>query len=217
MRRPTTSPSPTPTATLHLTTRPRIHHGIDFGEFTLCEEPGDHLLFFGRIHPDKGAKEAIEVARRAGRPLVMAGIVQDRAYFEREVEPHVDGGQITYVGSVGPAERDRLLGSAYALLHLIDFEEPFGLSVVEAMACGTPVVATRRGSMPELIESGVTGALVQTVEEAVAALPGLAALDRAHIRQHAQGRFSQERMAEAYLAAYWHILEVHHPSEPLSP
>lgn len=183
-----------------------VHHGIDFSEFTLQQEPGDHLLFFGRIHPDKGAKEAIEVARRAGRPLVMAGIIQDRAYFERDVEPHVDGEQVVYVGSVGPAERDKLLGDAYALLHLISFDEPFGLSVAEAMACGTPVVATRRGSMPELIEDGVTGALVRTPDDAVAALPKLATLDRAHIRRHAEARFSQPRMAEAYLDVYRRVL-----------
>ena len=184
-----------------------IHHGIDLGEFTLQQEPGEYLLFFGRIHPDKGAKEAIEVAHRSGRPLVMAGIVQDRAYFEQEVEPHLDGEQITYTGSVGPAERDRLLGGAYALLHLIGFEEPFGLSVAEAMACGTPVVATPRGSMPELIQDGVTGALVDSPEEAAAALPALAALDRARIHQHAKACFSQQRMAEAYLDVYRRVLE----------
>jgi len=120
-----------------------VYHGIDLESFTLRTEPGDYLLFFGRMHPDKGAREAIEVARRSGMPLKMAGIIQDRAYFEQEVAPFIDGRQIQYLGSVGPADRDRLLGGAYALLHLINFDEPFGLSVVEAMACGTPVVADR--------------------------------------------------------------------------
>ena len=103
---------------------------------------------------------AIEVARRAGMPLVIAGVVHDEPYFHALVEPHVDGDRVRFVGSVGPAERDRLLGGAAALLHLIDFDEPFGLSVVESMAAGTPVIATPRGSMPELIRDGVTGFLV---------------------------------------------------------
>ena len=184
-----------------------VHHGIDLEEFTLQEKPGDYLLFFGRIHPDKGAKEAIDVAHRSGRRLVMAGIVQDQAYFEREVEPHLDGEQVTYIGSVGPEKRDQLLGGAYALLHLIHFEEPFGLSVAEAMACGTPVIATPRGSMPELIQDGVTGALVRGVDEATDVLPKLGALDRTRIRQHAEACFSQKRMGEAYLAVYRDILK----------
>ena len=114
--------------------------------------PGDYLLFFGRIHPHKGAAEAIDVAARVGLPLVIAGIVQDREYFERAVEPRIDGDRVRYIGSVGPDERGAVLGGARALLHLISFEEPFGFSVIESMACGTPVIATRRGSMPELVQ-----------------------------------------------------------------
>ncbi len=125
-----------------------IHHGIDLSQFTLREKPGDYLLFFGRIHHDKGAKEAIQLARMFGMKLIMAGIIQDEAYYEREVEPHLDEGNVVYVGSAGPEKRNELLGGAYALLHTINFEEPFGLSVVESMACGTPVVAFNRGSMP---------------------------------------------------------------------
>lgn len=183
-----------------------VHHGLDMSEFTLHEAPEDYLLFFGRIHPEKGAKEAIAVAKKVGRPLVLAGIVQDKDYFRREVEPHLDGGQIRYVGSVGPEERDRLLGGAFALLHLISFEEPFGLSVAEAMACGTPVVATRRGSMPELIRPGVTGLLVDSAEEAASRLEEAAAMPRALIRRHVEKNFSQARMAEAYEDVYQHIL-----------
>ena len=114
-------------------------------------EPEDYLLFFGRIHPDKGARQAIQIAAAAGRRLIMAGLIQDERYHELEVKPHLDGNRVTYLGSVGPAERDRLLGGAAALLHPISFNEPFGLSVVESMACGTPVIAFNLGSMPELI------------------------------------------------------------------
>ena len=182
-----------------------VWHGIDLESFTPRTDPDDYLLFFGRIHPDKGAADAIEVARRAGRRLILAGIVQDERYFREAVEPHLDD-QITYVGSVGPAERDRLLGGAAALLHLIHFDEPFGLSVVEAFACGTPVVARPRGSMPELVRDGVDGALVAGVDEAVERLPEVVALDRAAIRGGAEARFSRERMARDYLAVYERVV-----------
>lgn len=185
-----------------------IHHGIPVEEFTFHPEPGDYLLFYGRMHPDKGAAEAIAVARAAGRPLLMAGIVQDEGYFEREVAPYLDGKHVRYLGPVGPAERDRLLGGARALLHLINFDEPFGLSVVEAMACGTPVVARGRGSMPELIRDGETGFLVgATLEEAVAAVEKTTDLDRAAIRRHAERSFSVARMTERYLDVYRRIVE----------
>src|SRR5207302_10729123 len=134
-----------------------IHHGIDTKAFSLHPEPGGYLLFFGRIHPDKGAAEAIEVAERAGMPLMIAGIVQDQGYFDEQVAPRIDGDRVRFIGAVGPSERAGLLGAAHALLHLISFDEPFGYSVVEAMACGTPVIAFRRGSMPELIDDGITG------------------------------------------------------------
>lgn len=177
-----------------------VHHGIDLAEFTFRPEAGGYLLFFGRIHPDKGAADAIRVARAAGRPLVLAGIVQDRAYFGREVEPLL-AGDVRYVGPAGPAERDRLLGGALGLLHLVHFDEPFGLSVVEAMACGTPVVAYPRGSMPELIADGVSGLLVADEAEAVRAVGRLSALDRAAVRARAGG-FSVARMVDGYLRAY---------------
>jgi glycosyltransferase involved in cell wall biosynthesis len=186
-----------------------IYHGLDLKAFTLRTEPGHYLLFFGRIHPDKGTREAIEVALQSGMPLKIAGIIQDRAYFEREVAPFIDGVRVQYLGPVGPAERDALLGGAYALLHLINFDEPFGLSVVEAMACGTPVIARPRGSMPEIIRDGLTGMLVQTISEAVAVLPRLAQLDRAKIRAYVEARFSQERMVEDYVRVYEKVLAQH--------
>lgn len=183
-----------------------IHHGIDLAEFTPRREPGAYLLFFGRIHPDKGAREAVEVARRSGYPLILAGIIQDQAYFDEAVAPHLGTSQIQYIGSVGPERRDALLGGAYALLHLIHFEEPFGLSVAEAMACGTPVLATPRGSMPELVRHGETGFLVRTVEEAAEYLPALGALDRARICRYAAGAFGQDRMVDAYVEVYKEIV-----------
>jgi glycosyltransferase involved in cell wall biosynthesis len=183
-----------------------VHHGIDLKELTLSETPGEDLVFFGRIHPEKGAAEAIEIARRAERKLVIAGIVQDPTYFAEKVEPHIDGQSVSYVGAVGPEERDRLLGRAGALLHPIRFEEPFGLSVVEAMACGTPVIAFRRGSMPEVVRDGVTGFLVDTVDEAVAAVARLGELERRACRRWVGERFSQRRMVHDYLEVYERIL-----------
>jgi glycosyltransferase involved in cell wall biosynthesis len=181
-----------------------VHHGIDFAEFTFLPQGGEYLLFFGRIHPDKGAADAVRTARAACLPLVLAGIVQDRAYFECEVEPHL-GNDIRYIGPVGPRERDALLGGALGLLHLVHFDEPFGLSVVEAMACGTPVIAYSRGSMPELIEDGVSGFLVADEGQALMAVGHLGTLDRAAVHAHAK-RFSVACMLEAYLHAYRAVL-----------
>jgi glycosyltransferase involved in cell wall biosynthesis len=183
-----------------------IHHGIRLEEFPFDAEGSDDLLFFGRIHRDKGAAEAIRVAQAAGRRLAMAGIVQDEGYHAREVAPHLDGGTVSYVGPVGGTKRTAMLGGAAALLHLINFDEPFGLSVVEAMACGTPVIATRRGSMPELIEHGVTGFLVESEAEAVEAVARLGEIDRAACRRAVAERFTVERMADRYLALYREIL-----------
>ena len=185
-----------------------IHHGIDLSEFTFNAEPqDDYLLFFGRIHPDKGAKEAIEIARRTGGKLIMAGIIQDEVYYEREVEPHLKGNNITYVGSVGPEKRDELLRNANVLLHPINFDEPFGLSIVEAMACGTPVIAFNRGSMPELIRDGINGFLVTDVEEAVHAIGRLDEIDRGNCRKFVEENFSVERMVDDYIKVYQEIME----------
>lgn len=185
-----------------LTYAATIHHGIDTAAFTFSARPQDYLLFLGRIHPDKGTHRAIEVARRAGVPLVIAGIIQDQAYFSEVVEPAIDERAVTYVGAVGPAERDRLLGSARALLHLIGFAEPFGLSVVEALATGTPVIAAPLGSMPELIRDGVNGFLVRDDDAALAAVGRLGEVDRQACRDDAVTRFDASRMVEDYLALF---------------
>lgn len=184
-----------------------VHHGIDTAQFTLRTDPEDVLVFLGRIHPDKGPHAAIEIARRSRMRLHIAGIVQDQGYWERCVAPHVDGDRVIYHGSVGPQERDRLLGMARALLHPIAFDEPFGLSVVEAMACGTPVIAYARGAMPEIIENGHNGWLVDTPREAVEAVRRVADIDRAACRAVVERRFSVRRMVDAYIELYAQLAE----------
>jgi len=179
-----------------------IHHWIEMGMFALGAGRGGYLLFFGRIHPDKGTVEAIEVAERAGLPLILAGIVQDAEYFDRLVGPRIDGRRVQYLGPVGPERRSEVLGGAVALLHLIDFEEPFGFSVVEAMACGTPVIAYARGSMPEIVREGENGFTVASVDEAVAAVGASGLLDRRAVRASVEHRFDAGRMVEKYLALY---------------
>ena len=186
-----------------------IHHGIDMREFKAGPSRGDYLLFFGRIHPEKGTAEAIEVAKQAGLPLIIAGIVQDHDYFERFVEPWIDGEQVSYVGPVGPDRRGDLLGGARALLHLINFDEPFGFSVVEAMACGTPVITPSRGSMSEIVRDGKNGFLVSSVQEAVAAVRASAGLDRMAVRASVEHRFDANRMVDDYLAVYQRIVGLH--------
>jgi len=183
-----------------------IHHGIDMAAFAVHPDPGDYLLYFGRIHPEKGTAEAIEVAARSELPLVIAGIIQDQDYYDRLVKPQVDGDRVIYLGPVGPEIRQGLLGGARALLHLISFEEPFGLSVVEAMACGTPVIAYRRGSMPEIIRHSEGGFLVETVEEAVAAVRASAEIDRVLVRSSVETRFDADRMVDEYLSVYHQVV-----------
>ena len=183
-----------------------IHHGLSLDEFPFDPVGGEGLLFFGRIHPDKGAAEAIAASRRAGLRLVMAGIIQDQGYYEREVAPAIDGVRVVYDGPVGGLDRTRTLGAARALLHLINFDEPFGLSVIEALACGTPVIACNRGAMPELIDHGVTGFLVDSVDQAVEAIGRVGEIDRAACRAAVAARFTVDRMADRYLALYRELL-----------
>ncbi len=183
-----------------------IHHGIDVAQFAFSGATGKYLLFFGRIHPEKGVREAIEVSQRVGIKLVIAGIIQDHDYFTTEVEPHIDGATVEYLGSVGPDRKADMLGGALALLHLIGFDEPFGLSLIESMACGTPVIAFRRGSMPELVRHGETGYVVDDVEGAVKAVSAVKTIERSACRADVERRFTSARMARDYVRVYEQVL-----------
>ncbi|MEP7279786.1 MAG: glycosyltransferase family 4 protein [Bacteroidota bacterium] len=183
-----------------------VYNGIDTSLFTFQQNPGDYLLFFGRIHPEKGAWDAIQVAKRCKKKLIIAGLIQDGAYFENKIRPYINNEDVVYAGNCEPKQRDALLGSAAALLHLIHFDEPFGLSVAEAMCCGTPVIAFNRGSMPELIADKKTGFLVNTIDEAVAAVGQLGNINRNDCRQWSSARFSTAKMAGDYMQVYKRIL-----------
>ena len=184
-----------------------IYHGIDLNEFPFSEKRGEYLLFFGRIHHEKGTREAIEVAKRFGMSLRIAGIIQDQKYFDSMIAPELDGSRITYVGPVGQPQKSKLLAGAYALLHLINFDEPFGLSLIEAMACGTPVVAYGRGSIPEVVEDGKCGFIVKGLNPAVDALRRIVEIDRRNCRSVIEQRFTRGRMVEEYVEVYETIYE----------
>jgi len=183
-----------------------VYNGINTNEFTFRPKSKDYLLFFGRIHPEKGAWDAIQVAKRCGKKIIIAGLIQDGEYYENKIKPFINNEDVIYAGNCGPKERDELLGNALALLHLIHFDEPFGLSVAEAMCCGTPVIAFNRGSMPELILNGKTGFLVNTIEEATEAVNQLHNIDRNNCGQWASSEFSKEKMTDDYITVYKQIL-----------
>lgn len=182
-----------------------VYNGLDINEFKFNGSADGYLLFFGRIHPDKGTAEAIQIARKSKRKLLIAGIVQDENYFRQHVEPFLNA-DISFVGPAGPERRNELLGNAAALLHPIRFDEPFGLSVAEAMLCGTPVIAFNRGSMPELIADQETGFLVSDIDGAVNAVAQLDHIDRHKCREWSAAKFSKEKMVSDYIGLYHHIL-----------
>jgi glycosyltransferase involved in cell wall biosynthesis len=183
---------------------PPIHHGIDVASFTFGERPDDYLLFLGRFSPDKGAARAIEAAKLAGRRLILAGKVDaaDATYFATDVEPSIDGSQIQYVGEAGADEKRRLLAGAQALLFPIDWDEPFGIVMIEALASGTPVIGFRRASVPEVVEDGVTGFVVDDAPAMAAAIGRLDEIDRRACRSEAERRFSVSRMVDDYIDRY---------------
>jgi len=182
-----------------------VYNGLNIAEFEFNATPQDYLLYFGRIHPHKGTAEAIDIAKKSNRKLIIAGIVQDQGYFDEKVKPQL-GSEIEYIGNAEPAQRKALLGKARALLHPISFDEPFGMSVAEAMLCGTPVVAFNRGAMPELIKHGKTGFLVTHVDEAVEAVGMLDQIKRRDCHDWAASRFSSEKMVNDYFDLYQRIL-----------
>jgi glycosyltransferase involved in cell wall biosynthesis len=181
-----------------------VHHGMPLDELLPRTEPGDYLAFLGRISPEKRADRAIEVARRARMPLRIAAKIddQDREYFEREIEPLLGQDHVDFAGEIGPQEKNEFLGHARALLFPIDWNEPFGLAMIEAMACATPVIAYRSGSVPEVIDEGATGFIVEDIEGAAAAVGRLEEVDRAGVRARFERRFDVARMARDYVAVY---------------
>ncbi|MDY6933208.1 MAG: glycosyltransferase family 4 protein [Spirochaetota bacterium] len=183
-----------------------VYNGIKIEDFILNEGTGDYLLYFGRIHHDKGTYESIQIAKKSGMRLIISGIIQDQRYYDEKVEPFINNDDIVFVGHSGPEKRNKLLGEAYALLHPINFAEPFGLSVVESMLCGTPVVAFNKGSMPELIIHGKTGFLVNNIDEAVDATQEVYTIKRRYCREWATNKFSQEKMVDDYIQVYNGVL-----------
>ncbi len=185
-----------------------IHHGIDLGRYPLGSGSGGYLVFLGRMSPTKGVGEAITLARRVGMPLLIAAKLNEkceRDYYEAEVAPRL-GDDVRYLGTVGGAEKARLLGEAAALVNPIAWDEPFGLCMVEALACGTPVVVTSRGSAPEIVTDGVTGFVRDSVDELATAIQDLATIDRRACRASVEARFTAERMVADYVAFYEEVL-----------
>jgi mannose-6-phosphate isomerase-like protein (cupin superfamily) len=191
-----------------------IHHGIDLTQLPFQSTTGDYLLVFEPIHPDNGVREAIDVALKAGIRLVIAGAIQDQTYFKEQIRPFIDNITVEYIDAIEPADKHRLVGGALASLHLINADKSPGLSVIESIACGTPVIAFANGAMPEIIDDGVTGFLVADVDTAVLAIQKIDAIDRYNCRQQANNRFSCQRMALAYVDVYHKILELRENHRP---
>jgi glycosyltransferase involved in cell wall biosynthesis len=185
-----------------------VAHGLPPDLYNLGRGEGGYLAFIGRISPEKGPESAIEIARRAGLPLVIAAKVDkvDRDYYKARVEPLLDDPLIEFIGEVDDSEKGALLGDAMALLFPIDWPEPFGLVMIEAMAAGTPVIAFRRGAVSEIVEDGVTGFVVDSIDAAVAAIPAAQRLDRRMIRRRFDERFQVERMTREYVDLYSEVL-----------
>jgi glycosyltransferase involved in cell wall biosynthesis len=185
-----------------------VYHGLPLDRYRARSEPGDYLVFLGRISVEKRLDRAIEIAKRTGMPLKIAAKVDnsDRKYFDKTIRPLLDHPLVEWVGEVGEDGKQELLANAYALVFPIDWPEPFGLVLLEAMACGTPAIAYRCGSVPELLEEGVTGFIVDDLNAAVEAVAKVESLDRALCRHRFEQRFSASRMAQEYLEVYERIL-----------
>jgi glycosyltransferase involved in cell wall biosynthesis len=190
------------------------YNGIDPADFPFSDRPGEYLCFLGRFHPEKGTHLAIEIAKRAGVRLKIAAIHQDEAYFRDLVAPQIDGDRVQFLGAVEREARNELLVNALALVHMTTRPERFGLTTIEAMACGTPVLGARMGSLPEIVIDGMTGFLCDSVDGAVAKVPLLASIDRRACRAHIEREFSIERMIDRYLGAFERALELRSPPAP---
>lgn len=188
-----------------------VYHGLPIDLLRFSPEPGGYLAFIGRISPEKRADRAIEIARRSGLPLKLAAKVDsaDKAYFEREIAPLLADSDIEFIGEIGEDEKQDFLGNAYALLFPIDWPEPFGLVMIEAMACGTPVIAYSHGSVEEVMEDGRSGFIVTTLDDAVAAVRRVAKLDRRECRGVFERRFTASQMATDYVRIYDQVIAPH--------
>jgi len=186
-----------------------IYHGLPTEQFQCRPNPGDYLAFLGRISPEKGADRAIEIAKRAGMPLKLAAKVDraDRRYFKRVIEPLLAESHVDWVGEITDRDKNEFLGSAYALLFPIDWPEPFGLVMIEAMACGTPVIAYNSGSVPEVMEDGVTGFIVEGLDDAAKSVSRVCDVSRARCRNTFERRFAASRMASDYIEIYKRLIE----------
>lgn len=181
-----------------------VYHGLPMDLYRFHERPGKYLAFIGRFSPEKRADHAIEIARRVGMEIRIAAKVDkaDKEYFETQIKPLLRQPHVNYIGEIGDSEKDEFLGNAFAMLFTVDWPEPFGLAMIEAFACGTPVIAYRRGSVPEIMEDGRTGYIVKGLDEAVAAVEKIIDIDRWQVRQVFEERFSAMRMARDYLTVY---------------
>ena len=195
-----------------------VHHGLPTNLYNFREAPGKYLSFIGRISPEKRVDRAIEISQRLSIPLKIAAKVDkvDRAYFEATIKPLLALPGIEYIGEVGEDDKNELLGNAYALVFPIDWPEPFGLAMIEALACGTPVIAYRQGAIPEVLEDGVTGFVVDDLNSAVRAVERVQQLDRRRCRQAFEQRFSAARMAREYVVVYEQILRTQRVRNPVS-
>jgi glycosyltransferase involved in cell wall biosynthesis len=184
-----------------------VYHGLPEDLHTASQQPGQYLAFLGRISPEKRLDRAIEVARRVGMPIKIAAKIDavDRDYFNSQIRTLLRDPLVEYLGEISESEKTEFLGNAYALLFLIDWQEPFGLVMTEAMACGTPVIAYRLGSVPEVVEEGVTGYIVDNLEDAADAVGRIPALDRRRIREVFEDRFSARRMCHDYVEIFRRI------------
>ena len=191
-----------------------VYNGIDPEQFTFRAQPGDYLVALGRFHPEKGIHLAIEIARSVGIRLKIAAIAQDEDYFRTEIAPQIDGDRVQFLGAVEREARDDLLSNALALVHMTTRPERFGLTMIEAMACGTPVLGARMGSIPEIIVDGVTGFLCDSVKDATAKVPQLASLNRGACRARVEEAFTIDHMIDGYEAAYKQALALGSPPSP---